>query len=90
MFRISSKGKNSKIGKIEMCLKTLFFDGQIKHVTKVAQKELNRNFILLMSRKHICIMHYALCIMNMITITITITIILYNNHNHNTMHNDNA
>ena len=36
------------------------FDGQIKHATKVTQKELNSNFILLMSKKHICIMHYAL------------------------------
>jgi len=36
-------------------LQNFIFDGQIKHAMKVAQKELNCNFVLLISRKH---MHY--------------------------------
>ena len=77
------------IDKIQICYKVLFFDGQIKHTTKVAQEELNCNFILLMSRKHICIMHmhYEYDYDN--DYSLTLLLLLYcHNHNHN--HNDNA
>ena len=61
-INLISKNKFSKIKfsrtKRSTKFKTLFFDGRIKHAMKVAQKVLNCNFILLMSKKHICIMHY--------------------------------